>query len=178
MGAIVATMAIAGCGTTVSEPITLDSTDLRSTLMLDPTKQVKDLSAAEAAAWCDAYVTGMVHQIESPTSPSDGLCSDYVPVKDGFIDSCGGIACGSEPWLCVLVPTIDLCVQNLMLNPCEAMLSELDDCVDSIQHAVNVGDVCGGACGPLRSHPSCLETVVHEFDYFEVNGPSCRLQVE
>lgn len=180
MSALVLSVGAAACGTVVSEPITLDSAGQPATSVIDPMKQVKDLSPDEARSWCTAYVNGLVEQITGgPVAGSP--CGDPVRIKDGFASdgqygSCGSIQCGSEPWLCIVVPSIDLCIKNLGLYPCDATLSELNACVDSIRD-LNT-PVCGGGCGPFRSHPSCVETVVHKYDYFENIGATCRLAVE
>ena len=188
MGAIVTPLVIAGCGPIVLEPITDESVSQPATSAIDPATQIKDFTPVEAEAWCTAHINALLLKGTGLPlgSPELGeLCGGAPIIHDGYISdfgeygSCGGIDCGGEPWLCVVVPTIDLCMQNLALYPCEATLSELDTCVASIREAVDHNDiVCGGGCESFRSHPSCVETVVHELDYWEQGGSRCRLAVE
>jgi hypothetical protein len=172
LSAVAATLALAGCGRAVSEPLTLNSTVQPATIVVDGAKQVKDLTPAEAEAWC----TGYVHYMRLSRG-NDVTCVDpsLMTIEDGYIDGndCYTIYCdvGGPPVFCAVVPTVDLCVQNLALHPCEATVDEMNTCAESLG---NLGSNCNQACEPLRSHPSCGETLASVTD---ASG-DCKLAVE
>lgn len=114
--------------------------------------QVNELSQQAALQWCQWYA-----------DPS-GNTRPAVSGRDsaGVADSYGYLVLSTpEMPVCLADLPIELCVQNLRLNPCTATLRALDDCVETIR-AAPLGWV-GHGCAPLLSNPTCSGTIVQPY---------------
>jgi hypothetical protein len=152
--ALVASVAAAACGITVSEPIVTDEA-ASAVSPVTPSKLVKDLSLEDADAWCSWYVLHAYQLAEMNPVPVSAKVLD-----DGF--TCRGANnstfCGHEPnHVCMVQSSIEQCVQNLQRQPCEAPVAELDACVLS---AARLDGSCDSYCPAFLAHANCSGTVV------------------
>lgn len=121
-------------------------------------RQVRDMSVPEARAWCETYVTKRYpHDHYEPERPE--YLGDHYPE---YIHSYAGMYCWElvPGGGCLVQPTIDDCVANLLHAPCEGTIAALDDCVDSFFHPTLQCAAVGGGCTPFTSAPHCEETVI------------------
>ena len=125
---------------------------------IDESKQVQQLTMAEAQAWCEWYI-GDWGFMPGQAPPDDhGPCQ----AMPGYVCDYGpAIQPGDSLWYakgCIERTSISACVANLMLRPCDATVHDLDDCVmtfwDADHHYV------GDGCFPYQTHATCNETVV------------------
>ena len=134
---------------------------------IDETKRVKDLSNAEAAAWCE-WSNHYPHQGPSylfagatrqfPTDVDLPLCVGFLSTED--------------------------CVKNLRTQPCTATLTELDDCVQTV--LTNTYDRTvkspvlhwvGHGCAPLLNNPTCKGIVVEPW-HMDQKADECVTPLE
>jgi len=114
---------------------------------INESKRIKDLSHAEVEAWCAWYaeVTGSSQEAETPTA-------------DGWVDSdqYRSRIC-QENQACALLLPRSQCESSLEIQPCEATLGELDDCVKTMDNGCFL---VGHGCAPLRQKPWCQGIIV------------------
>jgi hypothetical protein len=109
-------------------------------------REVRDMTHAEATAWCNNYISNIY---------TGGRAPDMQSIFPGYVEN-GQTNCESVD-ACVVASTLDDCVKNLLHAPCEATISQLNTCVASM---LDNDDACGSACGPFMNAPHCSETVV------------------
>ena len=137
-----------GLSGTVSPPIAIHRQCVPQGI--DETKRIKDLTTAEASAWCE-WGNHYSHQGQSylfagakrqfPTDVDLALCVGSLSVGD--------------------------CAKNLRTQPCTATLAELDDCVQTVLVDAHdetlkspVSHWVGHGCAPLLNNPTCKGIVV------------------
>jgi hypothetical protein len=127
------------------------------------TKQIKDLSDAEARSWCEwfltAYGAGFAPPEEGPISP-DGFATNH------------GYANGTGFYAPVCMPTkvpVNYCVANLKLAPCEGTVAELSDCVLTVVR----GAPAVHGCGRFLQAAYCEQTIFHRNSAFEGGPAGC-----
>lgn len=120
---------------------------------VDGCKQVKDLSADEAQAFCAWYVEHFPGEPGDPVEPP--------ATKPGFATGFAAIAsAASYAEGCIQRMPVDLCVKNLRLNPCEAPVAELSACVQTFWEMSPQNHIVRGGCGYFQRHKGCAQTVV------------------
>jgi hypothetical protein len=137
----------------------------RDTSGVDPSKRVKDLSADEARAWCEWF--SRVFPLAGGPTPED------VPVEPGgFVSGYGAIGCETLS-VCTVHLSVNHCVGNLALEPCEATLAELDSCLGVMWGFCQLPE----RCEPFLAAPACSETIIAALSAPDVH-PICRIRVE
>jgi hypothetical protein len=128
-------------------------------------RQVRDMTADEARAWCERYV-GERYPLATQNPPPERPRIDLQgPSYPDYIEGYAGSQCDAfvPGGLCALQPTVDDCVLNLRHAPCEATIAALDDCVDTF-FSWGAGGWCatpvGAGCGPFLGAAHCEETVI------------------
>jgi len=113
-------------------------------------KPIKDLSDAEAQAWCEWFPTA-VNGVGTPP-PIEGPVS-----SDGYVNV--GATIARDFFAGVCVPTglaVSHCKANLKLFPCEATVGELTDCVlTGLRYYPAVH-----GCGRFLARANCEGTIV------------------
>lgn len=128
-----------------------------------PDKRVRDMTQADAEAWCQSYVFQR-YPLASMNPPPVRANQDG-PFADNLPDYVGGYA-ATYCWMlvpnggCLTRPTVVDCVANLLHAPCEATLTALDDCVDSFFDLQNQCGPIGQGCAPFTQASHCDETVI------------------
>ena len=177
--------AVGGCPTTTlepiaSEPAAIDEGELVTSaascvvartepLPAGEERQVRDLSVAEAQAWCESYVSEKHPHADAEPDPvrfdqEMGLFENKLP---DYVGGYGARCCESFGFRCFTHPSVADCVANLLHAPCEATLSAFDACIDSLALLKITGDpavpdACvpvGSACADFGAAPHCEETV-------------------
>ena len=137
----------------------------RDTSLVDGSKRIKDLSADEAGAWC-AWFSRVFPLAGGPT-PGDR------PVDpDGFASGYGAIGCETLG-ICTEHLSVNHCVANLAILPCEATIAELDGCVGVMWGYCQLPE----RCAPFLAAPACLGTIIGALSAPGVR-PICRIRVE
>ncbi|MBK9258727.1 MAG: hypothetical protein IPM54_02700 [Polyangiaceae bacterium] len=142
------------------------------------------MSPEEALAWCQWYVLTAYPNADVNGEPPSA------PVIDGYAAGWyGAMYCYASPWpagACLVHPTIDHCVQNILNTWCEATVEELTGCVLNMIEGNAAGTGCptAGACDAFLAAPGCDETIVlpmRKPSYQGEGGSSelgCSLRVE
>jgi hypothetical protein len=123
-----------------------------------PETPVKDLSTAEATAWCAWYENAF----------GGGAVPDY-PVTDGYAWGGAVIGCAVDVG-CVQHITVEHCVQNLSISSCTARLIELEECARTV---MNQCLLVGHGCTAL--HGCGCDTTIVQAGY---ESSDCRVPVE
>lgn len=133
---------------------------------LDAAKRIADLTDDEALTWCE----WVAHNV--PTK--DALDPPPALVVDGFATASSGGYYSGYPFhpMCWAKLPHDLCVRNLKLDPCQATVQMLDDCVLTQGSRFH-----GRGCGPFQLAPGCQRTFFQEFEDQETYQP-CRIPVQ
>jgi hypothetical protein len=125
-------------------------------------RQVRDMTATEAEAWCSNYVN-VVYQNGSgdpPTGPGEYPGYYYPAYVESYATTwCQELIPGGG---CVTQPSLADCVTNLLHAPCEATITSMNDCVASFFNSV--GDArcvpVGAGCTAFSATPHCEQTVI------------------
>lgn len=134
---------------------------------IDEAKQLKDLSDAEALAWCNWYA--------DPSGAPRPPITDNDPPGVAKSYSTRYIAVGASA--CIMDLPVEYCVQSLQLRPdCTATLAELDDCVESIR--VAPGGWVGHGCAPLLANPTCKNVIAQPWEPPGVGVNLCEIPLE
>jgi hypothetical protein len=120
-------------------------------------KEIKDLSDTEAAAWCNWFYKLYNGDVGVPIPEIDA---------DGYIAAIGTVS-GSTFFAraCVPVPPpVEFCVMNLRVQPCEATVDELTDCVRTLHDNPGFGNLPSPhGCGRFLEGAHCDGTIVQSF---------------
>jgi hypothetical protein len=120
---------------------------------IDESKAIKDLSDAEATAYCEWYVDLFRGDgPPPPRNPPRGFDAQGNALGYGFTSCEGGPLTG-----CLSTVPVDICVKSLRRKPCAATLRDLDDCVLSFRDDCNI---VGGGCRAMAATPECSATLV------------------
>ena len=136
----------------LSAPLIVDGTHPAS---IDEMKRVRDLTDAERQTWCEWYaVLNSVYRPPLPLPPETPLTPHGYTTNQPCTVSAAGFQCRGA------VPTslpISYCKGNLALSECEAPLSELNDCVLTMQRECRPSPF---GCAPYLGAPGCSGTIV------------------
>jgi hypothetical protein len=137
------------------------------------------MTAAEAQTFCEWYVNTAYPLAEVNGPPT------FPPVKDGYAENYAAHFCYAGPWAagaCIMRPTVEHCVQNILNTWCEASIEALTDCVNGM---TTDAQECPtpGSCDAFAAAPGCDETVVQPLHPVEVgiggtSASGCKLRVE
>jgi hypothetical protein len=117
----------------------------------DPTKPINTLSPEERASWCDWFASVTVGEGHPEPAPP--------PIdENGYAIARGCARAVGSPRCSAAIPVIprSTCEANLALSTCEAPLSELSDCVQTLY------DGCWPhphGCHRYFEHPGCDGTI-------------------
>lgn len=180
VGVLIAALS-SGCGRMIIEPIgapdegaggTCTAPEPTTSTRTGTDRQVRDMTAEEARAWCETYVTQRYPTPHAEPSPPYDRGPHYPAYSDGYAATyCWKLVPGGA---CITQPTIDDCVTNVMHAPCEATIASLDDCVDSFFNYDGPEDTCnpvGSGCAAFEGAPHCAETVIMSWSLQPPSNP-------
>jgi hypothetical protein len=129
---------------------------------VDESKQIKDLSDPEAAAWCTWYA-------DPRNSPRPAVNPNDPPGITNY-----GYHGFSEAGMNLCLPNlpVSICVKNLRTQPCTATVGQLDECLETIQSFGSFPGWVGHGCAPLVANPTCAGIIVQPTG--DEAGPPCN----
>jgi hypothetical protein len=137
----------------------------RDTSGVDPSKRINELSADEAKAWCGWF--SLAFPFAGPPLPEDNIVD-----PGGFVSGYGAIGCEAIG-VCTEHLSVNHCVANLTIQPCQATLTELDDCVGVMWGLCQLPE----RCDAFLAAPSCLGSIVGTLADPGVH-PICPIRVQ
>jgi hypothetical protein len=114
-------------------------------------REVRDLTHDEAMAWCNTYLVDLSQEFGPP--PYQNTPSIFPGYVVGGDTLCWNVD------VCIVPPTLEDCVQNLLHAPCEATIAQLNQCVANFFGDFNE-QTCGAGCEAFMKAPHCSETIV------------------
>jgi hypothetical protein len=120
-------------------------------------KQVKDLTDAEARAWCAWYVNPEGRLDPPPVLKPTDLDAAVADLYGTTWTEMAGMPA------CIEMLPLELCLKNLRVHPCDATVAELDECVQTflgLSEDANGPGWVGHGCAPYLSHAACNQIIV------------------
>jgi hypothetical protein len=116
-------------------------------------REIRDMTHDEAVAWCNNYLLQLSQFFGGPYNDMESIFAGYVV---GGVGYCWAVDA------CIVVPSVDNCVKNLLHAPCEARITELNTCLANLGLDDNFADqsTCGAGCETFMRTPHCSETVI------------------
>jgi hypothetical protein len=134
------------------------------------------MSPEDAEAWCEWYVLEAYPNadINGPPMPQGET--------SGKIGGYEKLYCYEAPWggACLLRPTVEDCVRNILHRPCQATVAALTQCVEGMIAGNQAGADCPlpGTCDAFAAY-GCDHTVVSKLVAGDGGGDvGCALHVE
>jgi hypothetical protein len=135
------------------------------------------MSPEEAEEWCEWYVFSAypLSDIDPPPTPQKE--------ENGLIRGYAALYCYDAPFqgACLMRPTVEDCVRNILHASCEATVEQLTTCVEGMieGNLTGVGCPLAGTCDAFAQAANCEHTVVSVFEESSGgSGPGCALHVE